>query len=127
MTAPRWVTLYLGIATTMAFVFSILAYLDPTVQFAPWTALGTAGATSLVGPMGLYISRNVATVALSGFALLNREPAALTGAFIMRAVTDALDAAHNSIGGNIPGAAFATAMLVIELVALYHLRTSVKR
>lgn len=41
------------------------------------TALSAAGATSLAGPLGLYIARNVATVAVTVFGVVDGSRGAL--------------------------------------------------
>jgi hypothetical protein len=66
---PKWIKIYLTVVTLMAFAFSLLAYFNPSVQFATWSTLSAAGATALVGPMGLYIARNLATVVVGAFAV----------------------------------------------------------
>lgn len=114
-----WTRIYLLLVTLMAAAFSVLAYVNPAMQFGTWEALSAAGATSLAGPLGLYVARNLATVAVGAFALTNGSKDAYSAAFLLRAVTDGLDAAHNLIGGNAPGAIFAIVMLAIELFALF--------
>lgn len=120
---PSWTKIYLAIVTLMALAFSLLAYFNPALQFATWETLAAAGATSLAGPMGLYIARNLATVAVGAFALSNGSHAAITAAFVLRAMTDGIDGVHNVIGGNIPGAGFAFVMFAIEVFALSKLLT----
>lgn len=115
---PTWTKIYLAIVTLMALAFSLLAYVNPALQFATWETLTAAGATSLAGPMGLYVARNLATVAVGAFALTNGSLAAITAAFVLRAVTDGIDGVHNLIGGNVPGAGFALVMFAIEAFAL---------
>jgi hypothetical protein len=119
---PKWITVYLWMTTTMATVFSALAYLKPEVQFAAWPAYGANGALSLAGPLGLYIARNLATVATTVFALLSRSAVAICAALVLRAVTDGVDCLHNALAGNMPGAVFAGVMFALELTALLHLR-----
>lgn len=120
--APRWVVIYLWITVVMAAAFSLLAYLNPGVQFATWPAIGAAGALSLSGPLGVYIARNLATVVAVATALGSRQPAAVRVAVVLRLATDAIDAAHNMVAGNLPGAGFASVMAAIEVVALLALR-----
>jgi hypothetical protein len=118
---PKWIRIYLMVVTLMALSFSVLAYINPSLQFATWQTLTAAGATSLAGPMGLYIARNLATVATGAFALANGAHAAVVTAFVLRAVTDGVDAVHNATAGNMPGAGFAVVMFVIEVFALTRL------
>jgi hypothetical protein len=115
---PKWISIYLWVATAMAAMFSLLAYLKPEVQFATWPALSSAGALSLAGPLGLYISRNLATVAAGAFALMGGGFSAVKTVLVLRAVTDGLDLVHNASAGNMQGAGFAGLMFAIELFAL---------
>jgi hypothetical protein len=115
---PTWTKIYLTIVSIMALAFSLLAYFNPSIQFGTWETLSAAGATSLAGPIGLYIARNLATVAVGAFALKTGALGAITAAFVLRAVTDGLDGVHNLIGGNVPGAGFALVMFAIEAFAL---------
>lgn len=118
-TFPKWVTIYLWIVTLMATAFSILAYLKPDVQFGTWEALSASGALSLAGPLGLYIARNLAT-AISGFYALTQKSAPMAKLLlVLRLVTDGLDAIHNGMAGNMPGAGFAAVMFAIEAFALF--------
>ena len=84
MNAPNWIRIYLAVVTLMALAFSILAYVNPAMQFGAWETLSAAGAASLAGPMGLYIARNLATVAVGAFALFGGGREALTAAFVLR-------------------------------------------
>jgi hypothetical protein len=106
----------------MAAAFSLLAYLKPGIQFAHWSALGAAGALALAGPLGLYVARNLATVAVGAFALRDGSVPALSAALLLRAVTDGLDAGHNLVGSNLPGAVFAAVMCALDLAALFSVR-----
>lgn len=124
MTAPRWIRIYLTVVTAMAAAFSALAYVSPGIQFGTWPAFGAAGALSLAGPVGLYIARNVATVLVGAFALTSGAHAAIVSAFVLRGATDAMDAVHNLIGGNVPAAGFAGVMFAVEAFAVSQLRKS---
>lgn len=119
---PKWITVYLWVTAAMASAFSVLAYLKPDVQFAVWPALKAEGALSLAGPLGLYIARNLATVATTVFALLSGTVSAIRAALILRVVTDGMDCVHNAFAGNMPGAGFAGVMLAIEVAALLRCR-----
>jgi hypothetical protein len=119
---PRWITVYLWIITIFAFIFSLMAYLKPEIQFGGWPVLNITGALSLAGPLGLYISRNLATAVASLFALLNKSINALMVAFILRAVMDGFDFIHNIMAGNNPIAIFALVAFAIEVLALIKLK-----
>lgn len=124
ITAPKWVTVYLWVTAAMATLFSALAYLKPEVQFAVWPTLRAEGALSLAGPLGLYIARNLATVATTVFALVNKHISAIRAALVLRAVTDGMDCLHNALAGNTAGAGFAGVMFALETAALLRLRSN---
>lgn len=117
----RWITVYLWITTAMALLFSTLAYLKPEVQFATWPTLTAPAALSLAGPLGLYIARNLATVLAGVTALFDGSTNAIRVALVLRAATDGIDAVHNLLAGNVPGAGFAAVMFAIEAFALSRL------
>ena len=119
---PTWIKIYLWITTIMALMFALLAYFKPDVQFGTWEAMTSAGALSLAGPLGLYISRNLATAILGIYALTQKSVILITAYLVLRIVTDGVDAVHNFIGGNMQGVGFAAVMLLIELFAFYKLR-----
>lgn len=119
--APKWVTIYLWIATVMATMFSLLAYFKPDIQFGTWETLSAAGATSLAGPLGLYIARNLATAVSGFYALTQRSLPMMKILLILRLVTDGLDFVHNAAAGNMQGGAFALIMFLIEAFALFKL------
>ena len=119
MQTPKWITVYLWVTTLMATMFSLLAYFKPDVQFSTWEAFSTSGALSLAGPLGLYVSRNLATVCVGLFALTNKSSEAIKALLILRLVTDGLDFAHNVLAGNLAGGSFALVMGAIEAFALY--------
>lgn len=120
-TSPKWITIYLWVTTAMATMFSLLAYAKPEIQFGTWEALKTTGALSLAGPLGLYLSRNLATVAAGVFALTNKSISAIKTLLILRIVTDGLDFVHNAFAGNMQGGAFALIMFLVETFALFQI------
>jgi hypothetical protein len=123
---PKWITIYLWVTTAMATMFSLLAYFKPEIQFGTWETLKATGALSLAGPLGLYLSRNLATVAVGVFALTNKSVSAIKTLLILRVVTDGLDFAHNAIAGNMQGGAFAAVMCAIEIFALVKINSAKK-
>jgi hypothetical protein len=123
-TSPKWIIIYLWITTAMATMFSLLAYAKPEIQFGTWEALKTTGAISLAGPLGLYLSRNLATVAVGIFALTNKSIPAIKALLILRVATDGLDFVHNALAGNMQGGAFAAIMFAVEVFALIKLSKS---
>lgn len=110
----------------MAGMFSLLAYFKPDIQFGTWEALSSTGALSLAGPLGLYLSRNIATVIVGIYALTQKSITAITALLILRAGTDGLDFIHNVIAGNVEGGVFAAVMFGIELAAILAIKKNNK-
>ncbi len=52
------------------------------------------------------------------FGVVDGSRGALVSALILRGVSDGLDAAHNLVGGNLPGVGFAAVMFVVDVAAL---------
>ena len=123
-TYPYWINIYLWIATIMALMFSLLAYFKPEIQFGTWEALSATGALSLAGPIGLYVSRNIATALVGIYALTQKSVDMIKIYIILRIITDGVDAIHNLIGGNMQGVGFAAIMFLIEVYALYKMKNS---
>jgi hypothetical protein len=120
-TAPRWVTIYLWVVTIMATMFSLLAYFKPDLQFATWETLTVSGATSLAGPLGLYIARNIATAIAGFFALSKKSYPMIQMLLVLRLVTDGFDFSHNALAGNLQGGVFALVMFLIEVFAIFYI------
>jgi len=116
-TIPKWIPIYLWIVTAMTFGFSLLAYFKPELQFGGWETLNQAGALSLIGPLGLYVARNLATAIMGLYALVNKSTAMIKLFLVMRIATESMDLIHALVGGTIEGAAFPLVMLVIEILA----------
>lgn len=115
---PKWINIYLWITIIISLVFSVLAYAQPEIQFGTWQAFNNEGSLSLAGPLGNYIARNFAIVAVGAFALSMKSLDAIRLFLVLRIVTDAFDAAHNFIGGNSQMAWIALVMLIIEVAAM---------
>lgn len=120
----KWIIIYLWVTTAMATMFSLLAYFKPEIQFGTWETLTATGALSMAGPLGLYLSRNLATVAVGIFALTNKSVSAIKALLILRVVTDGLDFTHNAIAGNMQGGAFAAFMFAIEIFAFVKINSN---
>ena len=116
---PTWVIVYMSILTVMTLLFTLLGYFNPSMQFGSWEAFGAAGALSLLGPMGLYLARNLATAVVTGFAVFNRSIPMLKMAFLLRAVEDGMDSIHNVIEGELGGALFGLVFCLVEIFGLY--------
>jgi hypothetical protein len=92
---PVWVLIIGGLFVLAPLAFSIMGYMNPSAQFASLSG----AALSLAGPLGLYLSRNIATGLVMAVALFKREPGMLLSAFLLRLFTDILDIVNTVAGG----------------------------
>lgn len=119
--APTWTIVYMGILTILTLSFTVMSYINPSFLLSDWEALAAVGSLSLVGPMGLFLARNLATAVATGFAAFNRSVPMLKMAFLLRAIEDGMDAIHNVIEGSMGGALFGLVFCLVELFGLYTL------
>lgn len=120
---PKWITIYLWATVALTAVFCTVSYINPEMLLKDWQAFSAEGALSLAGPLGLYLSRNVATAFVGIFSLTNKSGNAIKALLVLRLVSDSLDFIHNSIGDNMPVAIFALVMAVVEIFALLKVNT----
>lgn len=106
---PVWVLVIAGLFVLAPSAFALMGYLNPNAQFPDLDATALA----LTGPMGLYLSRNLATGLVMGFALFRRDPGMLLSAFLLRLFTDGLDILNTVLGGG----AFPVAFVVFVVLA----------
>lgn len=118
---PTWIIIYMGFLTVMTFFLTVMLYINPSFLLEEWEAFGAAGALSLLGPMGLFLARNLATAIVTGFATLNRSVPMLKVAFLLRAVEDGMDSIHNVVEGDMAGAMFGLVFCLVEVFGLYTL------
>ena len=71
--APKWITIYLWVTFVITLGASLTAYFMPNALLGTWEALPAAGALSLAGPLGLFVSRNMATAVVTLFGLLQKN------------------------------------------------------
>ncbi len=114
---PKWITIYLWITAIITLGASLSGYFMPEGLLGTWEALGTAGALSLAGPLGLFVSRNMATFVVTVFGLLQKNASMIKIVLLLRIVSDGLDMVNNLIAGNIPVAVFGGIMCLIEIFA----------
>lgn len=115
--APTWITIYLWVTFFITFGASLAGYFKPDALLGTWEALPAAGALSLAGPLGLFLSRNVATAAVTLFGLLQNNAAMIKIVLLLRIVSDGLDLVNNSIAGNMAVAIMGGVMCAIEVFA----------
>ena len=114
---PKWITIYLWITFLITLGASLTAYFKPEAMLATWEALPAAGALSLAGPLGLFVSRNMATAVVTAFALVQNNASMIKVVLLLRIVSDGLDCVNNIIAGNMPVAIMGGVMCLIEIFA----------
>ena len=119
---PKWVTIYLWITFVITLGASLAAYFKPDALLATWEALPAAGALSLAGPLGLFVSRNMATAVVTLFGLLQNNASMIKIILLLRIVSDGLDLVNNLIAGNMPVAIMGGVMCLIEIFAFIKIK-----
>lgn len=116
-TTPKWIPIYLWITFVITLGASLSGYFKPDALLGTWEALPAAGALSLAGPLGLFVSRNMATAFVTAFALVKKNSSMLMVVLLLRIVSDGLDLVNNLIAGDMAVAGMAGVMSLIEIFA----------
>ncbi len=116
-TVPKWITIYLWITAFITLGASLAGYFKPDALLGTWEAISAAGALSLAGPLGLFVSRNFATAVVTIFALVKNNAAMIKLVLLLRIVSDGLDLVNNLMAGNMPVAIMGGVMCLIEIFA----------
>ncbi|MEL6256188.1 MAG: hypothetical protein AAFR87_29560, partial [Bacteroidota bacterium] len=114
---PKWITIYIWITAFITLGASIAGYFAPDALLGGWEALSAGGALSLAGPLGLFVSRNFATAAVTIFALVKNNASMIKLVLLLRIVSDGLDLVNNLVAGNMPVAIMGGVMCLIEIFA----------
>ena len=114
---PKWIIIYLWITFFITLGASLAGYFKPAAMLGTWEALPAAGALSLAGPLGLFVSRNMATAVVTLFGLLQNNASMIKIILLLRLVSDGLDCVNNIIAGNMPVAIMGGVMCLIEVFA----------
>ena len=120
---PRWIIIYLWVTCFITLGASLAGYFKPDALLGTWEALPAAGALSLAGPLGLFVSRNMATAAVTAFGLLQKNASMIKIVLLLRIVSDGLDLVNNLIAGNMPVAIMGGVMCAIEIFAFTKIKT----
>lgn len=120
--APKWITIYLWLTAILTLGSSLAGYFKPDALLSTWEALTAGGALSLAGPLGLFLSRNVATVATTIFALVKKSVPMIKVVLILRIFSDGFDTINNLIAENMPVAIMGGVMCLIEIIAFSKLK-----
>lgn len=114
---PKWVKIYLWITAAITLGASLAGYFKPDALLGTWEALPAAGALSLAGPLGLFVSRNFATAVVTIFALVKDNASMIKLVLVLRIVSDGLDLVNNVIADNMAVAIMGGVMCLIEVFA----------
>lgn len=114
---PKWITIYLWVTFFITLGASLAGYFKPDALLGTWEALPAAGALSLAGPLGLFVSRNMATAIVTLFALLKNNASMIKLVLLLRLASDGLDLVNNLIADNMPVAIMGGVMCLIEIFA----------
>lgn len=121
-TVPKWIIIYLWVTAIITLGASLAGYFKPDALLGDWEALAAAGSLSLAGPLGLFVSRNMATAAVTIFALVKNNSAMIKIVLLLRIVSDGLDFVHNILADNMPVAIMGGIMFLIEIFAFTKVR-----
>ena len=116
-TIPKWITIYLWATFFITLGASLAGYFKPDALLGTWEALPVTGALSLAGPLGLFVSRNMATAVVTLFGLLQKNASMIKTVLLLRIVSDGLDLVNNLIASNTQVAIMGGVMCVIEIFA----------
>lgn len=116
-TIPKWITIYLWITFAITLGATLAGYFKPDALLGTWEALPAAGALSLAGPLGLFLSRNMATAVVTLFGLIQKNASMIKLILLLRLVSDGFDLINNLIAGNMQVAIMGGVMCLIEIFA----------
>lgn len=114
---PKWIGIYLWVTFFITLGASLAGYFAPEGLLGTWEALTAAGALSLAGPLGLFLSRNMATAAVTAFGLIKKSASMIKIVLLLRIVSDGLDLVNNLIADNMQVAIMGGVMCLIEIFA----------
>ena len=118
---PVWVLVIAGLFVLLPLASSIMGYIDPTFQFSEYDA----AALPLAGPLGLYLSRKLATALVMAVALFKRETGMLVCAFLLILFTYILDIINMLVGGG-GVSVLSVVFIVLAVPALWKLWPMIK-
>lgn len=119
---PKWITIYLWVTFFITLGASLAGYFKPEAMLGNWETLPAAGALSLAGPLGLFVSRNMATAVVTLFGLIQKNASMIKIILLLRMVSDGLDLVNNLIAGNMQVAIMGGVMCAIEIFAFLKIK-----
>jgi len=114
---PKWIIIYLWLTAVITIGACVAGYFMPDALLATWPALEAVGALSLAGPLGLFLSRNVATAVVTVFSLIKKNAAMIKIVLLLRIFSDGFDLINNLIAANMQVAIMGGVMCLIEIIA----------
>lgn len=120
----KWIVIYLWVTAFITIAATLTGYFKPDALLGTWEALPAAGSLSLAGPLGLFLSRNMATAVVTVFGLLQKNASMLKVILLLRIISDGFDLINNLVAGNMPVAIMGGVMCVIEIVAFVSIKKS---
>lgn len=114
---PKWIIIYLWLTAVITIGACVSGYFMPDALLATWPALEAVGALSLAGPLGLFLSRNVATAVVTVFSLIKKNAAMIKIVLLLRIFSDGFDLINNLIADNMQVAIIGGVMCLIEIIA----------
>lgn len=114
---PKWIIIYLWLTAVITIGACVAGYFMPDALLATWPALEAVGALSLAGPLGLFLSRNVATAVVTVFSLIKKNAAMIKIVLLLRIFSDGFDLINNLIADNMQVAIMGGVMCLIEIIA----------
>ena len=114
---PKWIKIYLWITFVITLGASLAGYFKPDALLGTWEAVSTGGALSLAGPLGLFLSRNMATAVVTIFSLVKNNASMIKTVLVLRIVSDGFDLLNNLIADNMQVTIMGGVMCLIEIFA----------
>lgn len=120
---PKWIIIYLWLTAVITIGACVAGYFMPDALLATWPALEAVGALSLAGPLGLFLSRNVATAVVTVFSLIKKNVAMIKIVLLLRIFSDGFDLINNLIADNMQVAIMGGVMCLIEIIAFKKIKS----
>ena len=113
---PKWIIVYLWFITITTIVFTIVGYLMPDIYTSTGHNLGEGSDL-----LNMYLSRNIAIIALYLFALFYKRIIVFKAVFVLRGVIDVLELYKDVSAENFLEIPFILILLIIDIYALFTL------
>ncbi len=119
---PNWIVIYLWVTALITIGATASGYFMPDALLGTWEAKTAAGAFALSGPLGLFLSRNMATFVVTVFGLLQNNKSMIKIILVLRVISDGFDTINNLIDPNPMVAGMGAVMCIIEIFAFMKIK-----